>query len=123
MSLAPGIALSISVGIVLGMNGTDKVRENRLRRAAARQGLALVKRRRFDPRALDFGLFVLISLTVGDVQQAAASAFERREGKTLDQIEQELTGTVSTQDLPARQGDGSSAGQAGAAPPGGQKRK
>ncbi|MGA2455575.1 MAG: hypothetical protein ABSG93_18875 [Solirubrobacteraceae bacterium] len=32
----------------------EKVRENRLRRMAQRQGLALVKSRRRDPRALDY---------------------------------------------------------------------
>lgn len=39
---------------------TDKVRENRARRAAARQRLQLVKSRRRDPRAWDFGLFMLV---------------------------------------------------------------
>ena len=37
----------------------DKVRENRLRRKAARLGLILQKSRRRDPDALDFGLYVL----------------------------------------------------------------
>ncbi len=36
-----------------------KVRENRLRRMAERQGLTLTKSRRRDPRALDFGLYWL----------------------------------------------------------------
>lgn len=36
-----------------------KVRENRLRRAAKRQGLQMVKSRRRDPRALDYGEYVL----------------------------------------------------------------
>lgn len=40
----------------------DKIRENRLRRAAARQGLRLVKSRRRDPRALDYGNYMLIEL-------------------------------------------------------------
>jgi len=34
-----------------------KVRENRLRRAAGRQGLRIVKSRRRDPLALDYGRF------------------------------------------------------------------
>jgi hypothetical protein len=34
---------------------TEKVRENQLRRAAERQGLALSKSRRRDPRAIDYG--------------------------------------------------------------------
>jgi hypothetical protein len=39
---------------------TDKVKENRLRRAAERQGLRLTKSRSRDPNALDFGLYALV---------------------------------------------------------------
>jgi hypothetical protein len=42
------------------MSTTDKVRENRARRAVARQGYRLVKIRRRDPRAIDYGKFLLI---------------------------------------------------------------
>jgi hypothetical protein len=38
----------------------EKVRENRLRLAARRQGLALVKSRRRDPRAIGFGCYSLV---------------------------------------------------------------
>jgi hypothetical protein len=38
----------------------DKVRENRLRRMAQRQGLRLEKSRRRDPRAFDYGGYMLI---------------------------------------------------------------
>lgn len=38
----------------------EKVYENRLRRMAERQGLALSKSRRRDPRALDYGQWSLI---------------------------------------------------------------
>lgn len=38
----------------------EKVRENRLRRMAARQGLQLIKSRRRDPRAIDYGGYMLI---------------------------------------------------------------
>jgi hypothetical protein len=41
------------------MSDEDKVRENRLRRMATRQGLRLIKSRRRDPRALDFGVYWL----------------------------------------------------------------
>lgn len=41
------------------MNQADKVRENRLRRAAARQGLRLSRSRRRDTRALDYGEYSL----------------------------------------------------------------
>lgn len=37
-----------------------KVRENRLRRAAQRQGLQLEKSRRRDPNAVDYGLWAII---------------------------------------------------------------
>ena len=40
--------------------GTDeKVRENRLRRMAERQGLELRKSARRDPRAIDYGTYML----------------------------------------------------------------
>jgi hypothetical protein len=39
---------------------TPKAREDRLRRAAERQGYHLVKSRRRDPRARDYGKFTLI---------------------------------------------------------------
>lgn len=42
------------------MEQNDKVRENRLRRMAERQGLALRKTRRHDPRALDYGRYQLM---------------------------------------------------------------
>jgi len=38
----------------------EKVRENRLRRMAQRQGLRLEKSRRRDPRAFDYGGYMLI---------------------------------------------------------------
>jgi len=42
------------------MNTAENVRENRLRRAVARQGYRLVKVRRRDPRAIDYGKFLVI---------------------------------------------------------------
>jgi hypothetical protein len=38
----------------------EKVRENRLRRMAERQGLRLVKSRRRDPLAIDFGTYSIV---------------------------------------------------------------
>jgi hypothetical protein len=35
----------------------DKIRENRLRRMAGRQGLVVKKSRRRDPHALDYGIY------------------------------------------------------------------
>src|SRR5512133_2922908 len=39
---------------------TDKVRENRLRRMAQRQGLQLVKSKRRDPHALEYGRYMVL---------------------------------------------------------------
>jgi hypothetical protein len=45
----------------------DKVRENRLRRMAERQGYVLVKSRRRDPQAYDFGGYMVVEMTTGGV--------------------------------------------------------
>ncbi len=45
----------------------DKVRENRLRRMAKRQGLELQKSRRRDPKAYDFGGFMLVDVRTNSV--------------------------------------------------------
>ncbi|WP_448150020.1 hypothetical protein [Labrys miyagiensis] len=42
------------------MSEDEKVRENRIRRAAERQGMQLQKSRRRDPRAIDFGGYMLV---------------------------------------------------------------
>ncbi|MGI8623105.1 MAG: hypothetical protein ACR2NB_06385 [Solirubrobacteraceae bacterium] len=63
----------------------EKVRENRLRRMAARQGLALHKSRRRDPRAIDYGSYHLV-----DVQMNAVVTGNF--GLSLDEVEQFLTG-------------------------------
>ena len=54
------IALGITADTLLGMDQDEKVRENWLRRIAARQGYKLSKTRRFDPLAIDFGTYRLI---------------------------------------------------------------
>jgi hypothetical protein len=46
-------------GTLSSMDNTEKVRENRLRRMAERQGLQLRKSRRRDTRAYDFGTYRL----------------------------------------------------------------
>ena len=46
--------------MVLCMSDAEKVRENRLRRAAQRQGLMLAKSPRRDPGASGFGTYVLV---------------------------------------------------------------
>jgi hypothetical protein len=41
------------------MEASEKVRENRVRRMLARQGYKLSRSRRRDPRALDYGQYVI----------------------------------------------------------------
>jgi hypothetical protein len=65
--------------------GAEKVRENRLRRAAERQGYRLVKSRRRDPMALDFGRWFLDELD-------DPSMTIEPDGLTLDQVEAWLRG-------------------------------
>lgn len=64
------------------MDQDEKVRENRARRAAERQGLQLTRSRRRDVRALDYGKYWL--LRDGETVTPA-------EGVGLDEIEAYLT--------------------------------
>ena len=63
-----------------GMASTtqEKVRENRLRRMASRQGLQLVKSRRRDTRALDYGTYWLVDAAGVEVASGDADAIEAR---------------------------------------------
>jgi hypothetical protein len=71
----------------------DKVRENRLRRTAKRQGLRLTRNPRRDPRALDFGTYMLVDANDVLVQDFGWDHARRPEGASwLDDIEQYLTG-------------------------------
>ena len=65
---------------------SKKVRENRLRRMADRQGLRLIKSRRRDPKALDHGGFWLVDPEL-DVL-VAGDEF----GMELDAVEAYLNG-------------------------------
>ena len=67
----------------------DKVRENRLRRMADRQGLALRASGRRDPRALDYGMYALVDASRNVIVAGAASG---RFDFTLDDVETYLTG-------------------------------
>jgi hypothetical protein len=69
------------------MSDTDKIRENRLRRAAQRQGLALTKSRRRDPRAHDYGTYMLHDTETGGVLVSTPSGY----GMSLDDVEAFLT--------------------------------
>jgi hypothetical protein len=66
---------------------TDKIRENRLRRMAERQLLRLKKSRRRDPRAPDFGGYMLVDDRNNVVLGASQNAYEA----TLDDVEAYLT--------------------------------
>jgi len=57
----------------------EKVRENRLRRAAERQGLLLKKSRRRDPRAIDYGTYMVVD--------AVTNTLTAGERMTLDEVE------------------------------------
>lgn len=63
-----------------------KVRENRLRRVAARQGLFLSRRRRRDHNALDFGRYALFRGGL-DGEVMAGVGFGGHYGLTLRDVE------------------------------------
>lgn len=67
------------------MMNADKVRENRLRRMAERQGLRLVKSRRRDPRAVGFGMYQLDD-------GAAPLAVDPAYRLSMDEVEHRLLG-------------------------------
>ena len=79
----------------MAVTTTDpKTHENLLRRAASRQGYALVKSRRRDPKALDYGRYLLIEprrlpafRKLDEVRTAARFAAD---GLTLEQVEQKI---------------------------------
>ena len=70
----------------------DKIRENRLRRVAKRQGLILRKSRRFDPQAIDYGLYALIDLR--DNLLVTPKNVNSIYALTLDEVEDWLTGAA-----------------------------
>jgi hypothetical protein len=64
---------------------TERVRENRLRRMAQRQGLVLQKSRRRDPSAIDYGRWFIVD------QDTNALVAGDRFGITIDEVERFLT--------------------------------
>lgn len=72
------------------MENGQKVRENRLRRMAKRQGLALSASGRRDPRAIDYGAYALFDaerhFEVAGVDGTGRFEF------SLDDVEKYLTG-------------------------------
>lgn len=87
MGITSGLTSSIATGIVSSMTDTDKVRENRLRRAAQRQGLILARSRRRDPRATDYGTYMLVDPSTNFV---VAHGLQSGYGLSLDEIENAL---------------------------------
>lgn len=67
---------------------SEQSREARLRRAAARQGLVLMKCRRRDPRAIGYGTYML---TDAKTKTITASGSQDGYGLSLDEIEKALT--------------------------------
>ncbi len=66
----------------------SKVKENRLRRMADRQGLRLLKSRRRDPMAIDYGRYALVDLeTNGTVHADLVNSIY---ALTLDEVEEWL---------------------------------
>jgi hypothetical protein len=74
--------------IVRSMASGDKVRENRLRRMAERQGLRLVKSRRRDPLAYDYGAYWIAAEDGGVV------AGDPKTGMSIDEVEDWLMNPV-----------------------------
>lgn len=72
------------------MEQETKVRENRLRRMADRQGLRVVKSRSRDPNAIDYGLYALIQQETGGAVNAAI-AQRWVCSWSLDEVEQYLS--------------------------------
>jgi hypothetical protein len=85
-----GIALGSIVSILLGMDSALKVRENRLRRAAKRQGLELQRFRSLDHRHALFGTYQLVGPDDTVVNAKTHPAFGRQYGLTIEDVEKAL---------------------------------
>ena len=81
-----GLPSSITYSILKRMD-VDKVRENRLRRMAERQGYMLKKSRRRDPRAMDFGIYWITDPFLNAII-ASGSYYDH--GMDLDEVEEWL---------------------------------
>jgi len=66
----------------------EKIRENRLRRMADRQGYALVKSRRRDPHALGFGGYMIVEPYTNTI---VYGEIDSHQALTLEQVEAWLT--------------------------------
>lgn len=70
------------------MDNIEKVRENRIRRMAQRQGLRVVKSRRRDTNAIDFGYYFIVDIEHNCVVAGCGNI--GRAIFTLDDVEQWL---------------------------------
>ena len=68
-----------------------KVRENRLRRMASRQGLALMRSRARDTRDLTYGTYMLVQVDTGAIRHQGNNTADRGYGLTLDDVDVILT--------------------------------
>jgi hypothetical protein len=73
----------------------EKVRENRLRRMADRQRLALHKNRTRDPRAHNFGLYWLRWIDAANPENSHDAWVGYPDGFHIDQVEAFLLGDAS----------------------------
>jgi hypothetical protein len=90
----PGFTSSITRGTVSGMSsgtGGEKMRENRLRRMADRQGLRLLKSRARDPLALTFGCYGLVDNRTNFLVQVDDPVGRGFPFDDLDEVEQWLS--------------------------------
>ena len=75
--------------MLTGMDSHEKVRENRMRRMAERQGYRLIRSRRRDPLALGYGKYRIEP--VESALEAAGFESPGGWGLTLDEVEARLT--------------------------------
>lgn len=79
----------------------EKIRENRLRAAAERQGYRLVKSRRRDPRALDYGMYAIFNPHTNTIE-AGCDSLRSGFHMNLDDVENWL---ARDEDGPATQAE------------------
>ena len=78
--IASRLTSSITSGTISDVSAEGKARENRLRRAAHRQGYQLAKNPRRDPRAIGFGSYRITDPRTGGV--VAAFGWDDRPGES-----------------------------------------
>ena len=71
-----------------GERAEDEALESRLRGRATQQGLQVVKSRSRDPRALDYGMFMIVDLAT---KSAVAGELGTANALSLAEVEQYLT--------------------------------